>query len=178
MGFKNFLNFLFSFMLFRVVEDEGGGSSEEEDPDAIGDFTIEEEEKSDKTPETPDVIDPKEFTQMQETINAMNQEKAISTAVSDITSRHSDFDASKVSEFIANREKEFPHEKGQYNNAQAWELIHMREFATTKVVNDDVNHGRGDSNVKFDFGEALDAFDNGDNSQTRKLLENAVSTNY
>lgn len=72
MGFLGFFAFLFSMMLFRMVDDDGAGSG----TDDIGDFEIEDDvPKKEQQPSTKDIDELKAFKQ------EIERERAVNSAV-------------------------------------------------------------------------------------------------
>lgn len=138
---KSFFRILMMAMCISMIEDEGGGSYEEESDNTPAPVTTEPSHTVTMTRE-----------ELQELMNPMQeyaQEKAVNTATTDIQSRISDFDLTKVHAHLQELNKTNPSQAASLNNPQGWELLWMRELAGKSVSTDAVNTGR---NVDSDGG--------------------------
>jgi len=146
-------------MFSCIVPDDGGGNGDGGDTGAVADdggtaVVPNSQDASANAGDGEDTITvPKsvleQMASMANTVNAIETERGINSAVEDIKGRNSDFDIGKVKEHLLELKKTNPEEAARMNNPQGWELLWLRDIAEKSVSADAVNNGR---NVSGDSG--------------------------
>lgn len=153
---KHFLKLLMMAMVMFIVDDEGGGgegSGVTPTPDGgSGDGVPTASAQHEAGGDGDTVTVPKSFIEqvasMHNTVTAIETERMVNSAVTDIKARNPDFDVDKVKNHLIELKKTDPEKAAALNNPQGWELLWMRDISEKDVGGDDVNHGRkhtGDS---------------------------------
>ena len=172
--------FFTSFLLFKIVDDEGVGA---DTPDDIADFEIEDE---DDTPIAP--VDEAK-TLHDDELKALKEENeknsewiaeqkaniATTNAIETLVSKYADFDASKIADFLANYEKEHGEDEAEkMNNPLGWENIYLTQFKKeSKKAGQDFDRGRGDTKEPFDLEKATALSRNGDEDAQMAIFRNS-----
>ena len=168
---------LMSFMLFHVVEDEGGVGD-------IGDFIIEDEEqpedKKEENEEIPDKPSPEgqsvlddEIKELKAFKEEIETERATTEAVSALVAKYPDFDATKIAGHLSAIAKEHGADEAEkFNNPLGWENIYLTKHQ--KESSDSYfDRGRGETKEPFDFKKGFEKAYGGDKQSIEKLLENS-----
>ena len=171
-----------SFLLFRVVDDDGAGGGVSDD---IGDFEIEDkvEESSEATekPKEAEALEDEEIKALKEK-NERNskwieeQQAMIATtqAIEELTGKYSDFDANKIAEHLATVAKEQGEEEAEkLNNPLGWENIYLTKFKVEKVDTPNFDRGRGESKEPLDYNKTIAAARDGDSNAKKDLFRNS-----
>lgn len=159
---KNFWRILMMAMMVSFDETEGGGGSGGEPSGEPAPVPATQPTSADNGGENV-TLSKAELAELVAPIQEYAQEKAINTAVTDISSRHEGFDIKKVGEYLNELHKTDPKKAESLNNPQGWELTWMRELATKAVKADEVNGGRNVS-VDSDIGDLIKKINSGNGS--------------
>ncbi|NOQ32445.1 MAG: hypothetical protein GQ570_15155 [Helicobacteraceae bacterium] len=150
----SFLSFLFSFMILKIVDGDGGGSGDGIADENTTDANVDKKDADENTDDKKDVKDDEledstneRIAELEKIVNDSENEKAVAFIVADIQTRYADFDESKITAHLKELKKSDPAEAKRMNNPLGWELLHQRNFAEKAVDNDYVGHGRGGESV-------------------------------
>jgi len=173
-GIFAFVSFFMSFMIFKVVDDEGAGA------DDVGDFEIEDEpeveaeekeevkQKEENSPVNAEIEELKAFK------NQMEAERATSSAIASLTEKYPNFNAELIASELQKIEKEEGEEAAErLNNPLGWENIHLKKFNKVKPSHAEFDRGRGETREPFDFKKGFEKAYGGDKSSIHDLLENS-----
>lgn len=150
--FRAFLKLMMFSQMFIIDDMEMGGGADDGEQ---GDSNTGEGEPS-NAPTTTQVSDNvtlsrADLEQLMAPMQEMMQERAVNTAVKDISSRVNGFDLDKVHAHLKEIHKENPTRAESLNNPAGWELLWKAELAQKSVSTDAVNGGR---NVDTDGGRS------------------------
>lgn len=142
--FRNsFLSFLFSFMIFKVIGDDLGGGG---DPVSVVPVVVEDVPEVKVPAVEPEVVKPAEEESELDKLKAIVYEnervKAVDGLVSEIKTRHADFNPDQIRNYLVELNKTDPAKAESLNNSVGWELLHLQNFAAKPVNNDYFGHGR------------------------------------
>ncbi len=148
----SFFSFLFSFMIFKAVDDAGAGnddgvdtddkSTDKDDVDGSDSDNNSDKDSKDDVDDTQS-----ELERLREIVDANEAKKAVQTIISEIKTRHGDFDEDKIVAYLEELKATNPARAEALNNPVGWELIHTQEFTAKEVENDFFNHGRGGEHI-------------------------------
>lgn len=179
-GIFAFFAFLFSMMLFRVVDDDGVGA------DDIGDFVIEDDEPESKQQaeqqEEPNVkpkeieeIENKEIEELKAFKEELERERAVNEAVAELTEKYPSFDVNKIVTELQRIAKEEGEDKAEaLNNPLGWENLYLTKFKKDEDDNTPAfDRGRAEPKEPFDFKKGYERAYSGDKQSIDALLENS-----
>lgn len=177
-----------SLYLSAVDGDEGGGAdaSATEETAAATEAKETKSAEDAKTQERPTKEEPghvavpkEQFEAMQQSLSAIENEKALNNIESEIKKEIPDFSIAAVTEYLQNIAKTNPLKAQRLANApEAWPAIFKAEIRKSEPQNDYVGRHRNEGKEEFDFDKTLAAANDGDSKAFNKLFDNSVSTNY
>jgi len=165
-----FYRFLFSLMLFKIVDESGAGSvyddleiddnvadtsnineeQNKEEEKALANMKLEKKISRTDNEESLEVEElKKQLEENQKYIDEQKNIQAINDSVADIKSRISDFDVDAVYNYLKDINKTNPQKAAMYNNPIGWENI-WYQIRPQSPKNDNVHFGRNTQAVNRD----------------------------
>jgi|GEM_PF-2949481 len=165
-----FYKFLFSLMLFKIVDENGAGSvyddleiddnvddtlnsneeQNKEEEKTLANMKLEKKISHTDNEESSEVEElKKQLEENQKYIDEQKNIQAINDSVADIKSRISDFDVDAVYNYLKDMNKTNPQKATMYNNPIGWENI-WYQIRPQNPRNDNVHFGRNTQTVNRD----------------------------
>ena len=136
------------FGFFVDGADAGGGDAGaddfdvdiDDDADDVDDVSKNDGADEPKKDDTEDLR--KQLQEQKEYIEEQKRKEAVNNTISELKTKHKDFDDKKILNFLTELHKTDPAKAEALNNPIGWENIHLTEFQTKEVRNDHPTLGR------------------------------------